>query len=390
MRNSDTKVDARIVEEAATWLEKIERTLSEREGREFCAWLKSSAHRETIVDRCKRWHGPEILAILAEVVPVETLRDRVERHYGRMVLGIFFTISGLGLMTVILAFSKVLPGSDKRGNPLRAEAVIQTAVGDRRSFDLPDGGSIMLNTASRAQLDYRPHARDATLIEGEAAFHVKQDEARPFLVFAGPRVFEVQSGAARFNVRKVSRERVELTVVEGQVKVNEGRSVVPWSPALIRARVTHGARTFGASEGGSLGADWQSAWSLSAGELARRTAWQSGQIMFENEPLEDALEELARYTPARFEFAEPQLRAVRVNAVFKTGDVEGLRQYLRERLHIDASSAQGLTIVLRRAAQPVAIGSPGASAFDCLANDSCRSLGRNTRVRFLHAITKTQ
>ena len=81
--------DNRIVEEAARWLEKIERTISREEAQALRAWLKGPGHRDTIIDRCKRWHGPEILAVLGELIPVEKLADRVEKHYGRMVLGIF-------------------------------------------------------------------------------------------------------------------------------------------------------------------------------------------------------------------------------------------------------------------------------------------------------------
>src|SRR3954465_12749644 len=98
----DPAQEAVIAEQASIWLEKIERTLSPEEGQALRRWLKaSSVHRDLLIDRCKRWHGPEILAVLGELVSVEHLSDRIEKHYGRMVLAIVMGISGISLATVV-------------------------------------------------------------------------------------------------------------------------------------------------------------------------------------------------------------------------------------------------------------------------------------------------
>ena len=171
---------ARLAEEASLWLEKIERTLSDDEAHALRQWLTSKLHREIIVDRCKRWHGPEVLAVLAELVPIETLGDRVERQYAKLVPAIFLWISGIGLITVMVAVSKVVPGSDARNNPLRADTAIATDVGGHRTFALPDGGQIVLNTSSRLLIDYEPRSRDVTLLAGEGLVDVPVDAAPPF------------------------------------------------------------------------------------------------------------------------------------------------------------------------------------------------------------------
>src|SRR5262245_7456560 len=106
-----------IDEQAARWLEAIERSLKPTEVKALRAWLSVAAHRDAIVSRCKLWHGPEVLAVLSELVPVESMRERVERHYGRMVLAIFLGVSGIGFATVVIAVSKILPGKDPNGNP---------------------------------------------------------------------------------------------------------------------------------------------------------------------------------------------------------------------------------------------------------------------------------
>lgn len=389
MSDATNRVHAHIAEEASMWLERIERTISEAEAQALRSWLKSARHREMIVDRCKRWHGPEILAVLGELVPVETLRDRVEKHYGRMVLAIFLAISGIGLMTVLIAVSKVMPGWDPMGNPLRAEAVVETGVGDRKTLALPDGGSILLNTATRVLINYTPHSRDITVLRGEVAFDARYAAERPFLVQAGARVFEVEPGDARFTLRRITQDQVELTVAQGRVQARESRRPPEISPALLRARVAYGSHTFSASQAGTLSAGWQSAWPLSATELERRTAWQSGRMIFEREPLEDALQEVQRYTSMRFILAEPGLGLTRVTATWPVGDVEAVMRHLRRDLHIESRHTTGTEIVLHRMEQSDAREEPRAS-MDCLSNYSCRRLDKAPHVRFVHGLTQTQ
>lgn len=274
---------AHIAEQASLWLEKIERTISDDEGRALRQWLASKPHREIIVERCRRWHGPEVLAVLAELVPVEMLSDRVERQYGRLVSAIFLWISVIGLLTVMAAVSKVLPGSDARNNPLRAEAAIATDASSHRTFALPDGGQIVLNAASRLLIDYEPRSRDVTLLSGEALFDARYDAARPFRVLAGGRRFEVEPEGARFNLRRLGRDRVELTVLQGQLRVRESRSEWPPAPVLLRNRASFGEYVFGAGEGGTLGAGWQIVATFSPIQVERRTAWQGARTMSGNE-----------------------------------------------------------------------------------------------------------
>jgi transmembrane sensor len=266
---------ARAAEEAEMWLETLERSLRPEESAGLRQWLKVSMHREAIVARCKLWHGPEILAVLRELIPVETFASRVERHYGRMVLAIFLAVSAMGFTTVIIAVSNRLPGSDAHGNPLRAETSYETPENLRKTLKLPDGGEIALNTSTHVLISYGPRARDVTLLRGEASFDVVQDSDRPFRVHVGGRRFLAQDEGARFNLHRVTNDNVELAVVRGQVTALESRRREPLTPAQLRARVTTGDHTFGATEGGILGPGWQSTWTMEAEELQRKVAWQS-------------------------------------------------------------------------------------------------------------------
>jgi transmembrane sensor len=265
---------ARATEEAAMWLEKLERAITIAESFELRKWLKASLHREVIVERCKLWHGPEILAVLGELVPIETFSERVERQYDRVLLAITLGVSSIALATVMIAASRVW-SKDEWQDSLRAAANFHTAVDERRTIALPDGSSIVLNAGTQLLLRYRPSSRDVVLLRGEATFKAEPDAARPFLVSAGARQLEVQAGEATFNVHRVAADRIELTVIEGQVLAPASRSSEPLPPALLRARVSTGEHLFIAGEGGLLGPGWQWPTTLKQEEIDERIAWQT-------------------------------------------------------------------------------------------------------------------
>src|ERR1700733_13223733 len=60
----------KIPTEACVWLARLERGLLPQEGITLRDWLRQPAHCEAIVDAAKLWHGPDIIAVLAELVPV--------------------------------------------------------------------------------------------------------------------------------------------------------------------------------------------------------------------------------------------------------------------------------------------------------------------------------
>jgi transmembrane sensor len=336
-------------EEAASWLDRIERSLTRAEGVELRKWLRVSLHRRTIVHQCRLWHGPEILAVLAELVPTESLQTRVERQYGRFILLIFLAVSGMGFMTVLIAAAKFFPGNEGRRNPHRIEESYRTDVGAQQTVDLPDGSRAILNTSTRLLVSFGLRTRDTTLVRGEATFKVVGDPNRAFRVHAGARRFVVHSGRAHFNLRRRPDETVELTVIEGQVVALESGRREPLSPALIRARVTQGEHGFVAGEGGLLGAGWQLISSVHQEEIDTKTRWQSGTLGFSDTRLEELVREIERYTNDRFLFADDELRDLRFSGEVSIRNLDAGLEGLRTRLMIKAHKYPSGDIVLARA-----------------------------------------
>ncbi|MFN3727163.1 MAG: FecR family protein [Allosphingosinicella sp.] len=99
---------------------------------------------------------------------------------------------------------------------------VETAAGERRTIELPDGSRVDLNGSSRILLD-REDPRVATLERGEALFTVVHNDADPFEVRTGDAL--LRDLGTVFNVRR-DGEALDVAVAEGVVEYNPGRAAV--------------------------------------------------------------------------------------------------------------------------------------------------------------------
>ena len=265
------------IEQAARWIEKIERTLEPHESKALRDWLQDPLHREVIVDRCRLWHGPEILGLLGQLIHIEPPRSRTPPREGKIVVGIFVAVWGLSIAAFLFAQVDKSSAQRERG-PLRAEIVYRTAAGERRSAMLPDGSRLAINAETHLLVSFGVRSRDITLVRGEVLFDIVPDAERPLRLSASGRRFEVVAIGSQFSVRRLSNAEVELLVTDGQVHALSSRSTRPLTPAEIRARLTRAEHMFTAREAAVLGPGWNMLWQLEPAELRERLAWSRDVI----------------------------------------------------------------------------------------------------------------
>jgi len=268
MSSTPANESARITEEAAQWLEAIERTLNPRESVSLRDWLKVSEHRRTIVERCRLWHGPEVLAVLQELVPIDTFARRVERQYGRIALALFLGISGITFTTVVIAVSKMWSRAEEAWTLQRADADLYTNKTEQRTIELPDGSVLKMSEDTHVLVNYRPQMRELTLLRGEAQVEVAPDTRRELSLHAAMRNLTVGHEAANFKVRRFA-EHIELAVLDGQVTALASRGRTAMTPALRRARASSGTQVFTTGEMARLGAGWQLSWNANSEDRNR-------------------------------------------------------------------------------------------------------------------------
>jgi transmembrane sensor len=175
--------------------------------------------------------------------------------------------------------------------------VYATAKGEQREIALADGTRLRLNSGSRVSVRLGRHERRVELAQGEAAFDVAHNPARPFVVEVGDR--EIRDVGTAFDVLRqpgqvdvaVRRGIVEVTprggdggvrLVQGQgVSHREGAAV----PDVVRA------------------VDPDAAF-----------AWTEGRLVYRDAPLAQVAADLNRYLPTPIEVA-PDAGELRLTAV---------------------------------------------------------------------------
>lgn len=93
---------------------------------------------------------------------------------------------------------------------------VQTTIGQQKTQSLPDGSLLAVNVDSSVSYAFGVDRRLIKISNGEAAFTVKADVARPFIVDAGD--YQIRAVGTIFNVKKRDRE-IEVAVSEGKVEI---------------------------------------------------------------------------------------------------------------------------------------------------------------------------
>lgn len=156
--------------------------------------------------------------------------------------------------------------------------------GQVREISLSDGSVVTLNTNSEVSVRYTDALREIHLLRGEALFDVAKNKSRPFIVTAGET--RVRAVGTSFAVSMIPERPVQVLVKEGIVEVKAGAK----RPA-VRAKAN--TRVLIPDE------DRYIAVSVAQTKVTRELAWQHGLISFDNQTLQDAAQEYARYSDIR-------------------------------------------------------------------------------------------
>jgi transmembrane sensor len=184
---------------------------------------------------------------------------------------------------------------------------VVTGVGQRQVRLLQDGTRVVLNTDTRIELNYDEHARRVRLVRGEARFDVSKRPTWPFLVMVGGQ--EIRALGTSFIVRN-DAEDLSVTLVEGRI------SVAP----IARNDETSSQNAQILTPGQRLTLSQHHAPAVDRPELNRVMAWERGRVEFEETPLQDAANEMNRYTTTHIIVADAEVAQLRIGGVFRAGD----------------------------------------------------------------------
>lgn len=191
--------------------------------------------------------------------------------------------------------------------PIYLQSDHYAGVGDMRQITLEDGSRLELNSRTAVALRFSGAERRIALLEGEAWFDVAPDAERPFVVEAAGGT--VTALGTAFDV-SLDGQGAQVAVGQHRVAVASGG----------RAVLVEEGQQSAYEKGGVAQAPAEA-------DLDHVSAWRRRQLMFENKPLGEVVDALARYRRGLVLFADPALRARRVTGVFRTDDpLAALRQ----------------------------------------------------------------
>ena len=336
-RVTRTEDDVRRMAEASAWRVRLAEADADS-SEAFEAWLALDARHDAAWNQVQApWSqigaqatAPELMALRRAALNRAPRPGRT-----RWPRGATFGAAAASLATlaVTVALLSAIGWLQQRSE------VFQTAQGERRTVTLADGSRLALDSSTELQVRYSKDARKLELVRGQARFDVAHDVQRPFSVHARDQTI-VATGTA-FNV-DVLGPKVLVTLIEGHVVVLRDHPARPRNgapaakPAAIELRA-----------GEQLAASTVSPAQVTSVSIEKATAWESGQLVFDDEPLSAVAERISRYSTRPIVVKDERAAALRLSGVFITGDVTTFVDTITRYLPVQASSTPNGEIELR-------------------------------------------
>ncbi len=358
-------IDQEPLEQAAAWRARLAES-GGLPGREFSAWLAQDPRNRAAWRRVQAsW---DVLGEQATAPGVIRLRRAALVHAHDAMRNNFLWPRRLRrpAMLAAAAAGAIAAGAFLFWQQYRPD-VFRTGFGERRMVTLADGSQVTLDARSEVRVRYTADSRSLALISGQAQFDVAHDVTRPFSVTAeGHKV--VATGTA-FDVDLLG-PKLLVTLLQGHVVVlPQSAPTVPWvtnaTPAGAGSATAAGAESLAASTAGDamdriyLDPGEQLVMSpsdeprVSRVDTERVTAWQRGEIVFDDEPLAGVVQRMNRYGPRRIIVGDDQTASLRISGVFHEGDVDGFVSTIAAYLSVRAQERpDGDVVLTHHAAAP--------------------------------------
>lgn len=325
-----------IRRQAAAWFARLRADdVSQADTRQWQAWLEQDPRHRSAYERLERlWSSLGQHATHAEIGQRLAAADAGEAaprrtHRRGWLIGMAASLAALAFGGWMATRPAV------EGDPLE----YATAVGEQRSVMPEDGTRVTLDTDSRLQVRYSDRERLIVLERGRAYFKVAKDASRPLRVKTDHG--SVRAIGTEFEVYRHAHD-LEVALVEGKVLLlpEDGRS-----PGFEPVEMQAGQRA-------RIEDALRSPRVQAAGQLSAPT-WLSGQLVFEDTRLDEAIAEFSRYSHVRVTLEDDDLSDILVTGVFRSDGVKDFVGALADAYPIRVETSASGTLHLRDAERPM-------------------------------------
>jgi transmembrane sensor len=198
--------------------------------------------------------------------------------------------------------------------------VYKTDIGEQKHILLQDGTAIFLDTDTKVVTGFSSSARTVQLEYGRANFNIASDKTRPFKVAVAGNIIV---GAGFTSDVRNDDGQVAVVLIQGRATVESSDSHGQLSRILV-----DGERL-------RLGSHHKA--ELDRPNLLPLLAWQTGQVIFQNEKLLQAVYEMNRYSSFKLRIADSRIENWGVSGVYRVGNsvlfAQALEKLLAVSLH---------------------------------------------------------
>lgn len=304
-----------IDSEARSWFVRLnDAEATEADWLEFLAWVEADEAHGPAYERLEQlWVGLDGAMAIKPARGASPINQRQSSWH--------FPVAAIAATLVLVVVLGTLF--------LRDQARVYRSDNEIRQLTLEDGSLIILNRHSTLSVRQSSGRRDVALLDGEAAFDVRHDASRPFLVSADGRDIRVLGTA--FNV--LSHEgRFSVSVESGVV------AVTPRGEGTVR--LTSGRRIVQVGQSHSV---------VSAIDPAQSSAWREGVLVYRNANLAEIADDLSRYLDKPVEIST-SAQTLRYTGVIVLGREETMLRQLEDLLPVVAVGAPERVVLSGREA----------------------------------------
>ncbi|AXY74388.1 DUF4974 domain-containing protein [Paraflavitalea soli] len=191
----------------------------------------------------------------------------------------------------------------------QSAAALSVIENDRnvvRKVTMPDGTIVWLNRNSRLEFNHQQYNQKQRYVKlsGEGFFEVAKDASRPFVVETGNIHTRVLGTA--FNVEAYQQEsEIRISLVHGKIALEDKAKSI--TAVLAPAQTMRYSRET---------KDWQ----LLPMAVNNINAWTTGALVFNEVPLEEAVERIGSRYHLAIDYNKELLRNKRITAIFTVND----------------------------------------------------------------------
>lgn len=317
-----------IDEQAAEWILRLhEEGFSDTSRFEFERWKQQSPQHaaaatrmQDAITRLQSLRGQSAPAKAALNAAFNTRQSRPRKNALRALL----IVGALALPVALTLQSHY---------PQRWMADISTGPNDWKSLRLADDSTLMLSGTSAVNVHFDGKQRRIELLEGEILIEVAHDSTRPFIV-------QTDQGSMRaLGTRFVVKREPDTTVLS----MLQSRVAAQSANEQQTLEVDAGSRALIRRDTVELSGNVDPA--------SINEAWQHHQLVVDNQPLPQVLDEISRHRRGHLQFDRAALADLRVSAVLPLDDTDRALQLIAETLPITINTYTPWLVVIS-ATQP--------------------------------------